>query len=83
HMTTMLLPFVGIEVESFLLMSVKIMHESGQMENASNIELWSPTESSRTMSVMAHKWLIVGLADSLEDELAVSVGHDCLVKIWR
>ncbi|CAI8591125.1 unnamed protein product [Vicia faba] len=48
-----------------------------------NLEFWSPTESSRTMSVMAHKGLIVGLADSPEDELIASASHDCLVKIWR
>lgn len=35
------------------------------------------------MSVMAHKGLIAGLADSPEDELIASASHDCLVKIWR
>ncbi|XP_050878222.1 transcriptional corepressor LEUNIG isoform X6 [Lathyrus oleraceus] len=48
-----------------------------------NLEFWSPIESSRTMSVMAHKGLIAGLADSPEDELIASASHDCLVKIWR
>ncbi|RDX76208.1 Transcriptional corepressor LEUNIG-HOMOLOG, partial [Mucuna pruriens] len=48
-----------------------------------SLELWSPTESSKTWAVPAHKGLIAGLADSPEDELVASASHDHCVKLWK
>nr|ABD32372.2 Lissencephaly type-1-like homology motif; WD40-like [Medicago truncatula] len=49
-----------------------------------SLEFWCPTdESSRTVSVSAHKGLIAGLADSPEAELIASASHDCFVKLWK
>nr|XP_012575073.1 transcriptional corepressor LEUNIG-like isoform X2 [Cicer arietinum] len=48
-----------------------------------SLEFWSPTESSRTLSIIAHRGLIAGLADSPEDELIASASHDHVVKLWK
>ncbi|KAG4971465.1 hypothetical protein JHK85_037886 [Glycine max] len=41
-----------------------------------SLELWSPSESSKTWAVPAHKGLIAGLADSSENEMVASASHD-------
>ncbi|XP_027338133.1 transcriptional corepressor LEUNIG-like [Abrus precatorius] len=48
-----------------------------------SLELWSPTESSKTWAVPAHKGLIAGLADSPKEELIASASHDHCVKLWK
>ncbi|KAK7412357.1 hypothetical protein VNO78_03812 [Psophocarpus tetragonolobus] len=48
-----------------------------------SLELWSPTESSKTLVIPAHKGLIAGLADSPENELVASASHDHCVKLWK
>ncbi|WJX22303.1 hypothetical protein P8452_11623 [Trifolium repens] len=48
-----------------------------------SLELWSPTEGNKTMSISAHKGLITGLTASPQNELIASASHDCLVKLWR
>ncbi|XP_061341517.1 transcriptional corepressor LEUNIG_HOMOLOG-like [Gastrolobium bilobum] len=48
-----------------------------------SLELWSPTESSKTWAVPAHKGLIAGLADSPEYGLIASASHDHCVKLWK
>ncbi|CAJ1961706.1 unnamed protein product [Sphenostylis stenocarpa] len=47
------------------------------------MELWSPTESSKTWIVPAHNGLITGLADSSKNELVASASHDQCVKLWK
>ncbi|KAK7327863.1 hypothetical protein VNO77_21956 [Canavalia gladiata] len=47
------------------------------------LEIWNPTEGSKTRVVQAHKGLIAGLADSKEDELIASTSHDQCVKLWK
>ncbi|KAH1217983.1 Transcriptional corepressor LEUNIG-like [Glycine max] len=48
-----------------------------------SLELWSPSESSKTWAVPAHKGLIAGLADSSENEMVASASHDHCVKLWK
>ncbi|TKY71717.1 Transcriptional corepressor LEUNIG [Spatholobus suberectus] len=48
-----------------------------------SLELWSPNESNKTWVVPAHKGLIIGPADSPEDELVASASHDHCVKLWK
>ncbi|KAL1289178.1 hypothetical protein HN51_057849 [Arachis hypogaea] len=48
-----------------------------------SLELWCTTESSKTLTVPAHKGLIAGLAHSPQDEMIASASHDHCVKLWK
>ncbi|KAK9268153.1 hypothetical protein L1049_010595 [Liquidambar formosana] len=48
-----------------------------------SLELWNPTESSKTMTVPAHNGFIAALADSPQTEIVASASHDQCVKLWK
>ena len=48
-----------------------------------SLELWNPTESSKTLSVPAHNGLIAALADSPQTEMVALASHDHCVKLWK
>ncbi|KAI5331202.1 hypothetical protein L3X38_021328 [Prunus dulcis] len=48
-----------------------------------SLELWNPSESSKTLTVPAHKGLVVALAESPKTEMVASVSHDQCVKLWK
>ncbi|KAJ7968579.1 Transcriptional corepressor LEUNIG-like protein [Quillaja saponaria] len=48
-----------------------------------SLELWNPTDGSKTLSIPAHKGLITGLSDSQETEMVASASHDQCVKLWK
>uniref|UniRef100_A0A2N9END1 LisH domain-containing protein n=1 Tax=Fagus sylvatica TaxID=28930 RepID=A0A2N9END1_FAGSY len=48
-----------------------------------SLDLWNPTESSKTRSVPAHNGLIAALADSPQTEMVASASHDHCVKLWK
>ncbi|XP_057948630.1 transcriptional corepressor LEUNIG_HOMOLOG-like [Malania oleifera] len=47
------------------------------------LELWNPTESSRTMTVQAHNGIIAALSDSPQTRIIASASHDHSVKLWK
>ncbi|XP_050370819.1 transcriptional corepressor LEUNIG-like [Argentina anserina] len=48
-----------------------------------SFELWSPSESDKTMTVPAHKGLISALAASPKTDMVASGSHDQVVKLWK
>ncbi|KAK3010234.1 hypothetical protein RJ639_010806 [Escallonia herrerae] len=47
------------------------------------LELWSPTDGNKTMTVDAHDGIISALADSPSTETIASASHDNFVKLWK
>ncbi|XP_048337349.2 transcriptional corepressor LEUNIG isoform X2 [Ziziphus jujuba] len=47
------------------------------------LELWNPTETSKTLSISAHSGLVTALADSVQTEMVASASHDQCVKLWK
>lgn len=48
-----------------------------------SLELWNPSESSKTLTVPAHKGLVAALAESPKTDMVASVSHDQCVKLWK
>ena len=48
-----------------------------------SLELWNPTENSKTWSVPAHSGLIAALTDSPQTEMVASASNDHCVKLWK
>ncbi|KAK9906940.1 hypothetical protein M0R45_002557 [Rubus argutus] len=48
-----------------------------------SLELWSPSQSSKTMTVSAHKGLVAALAASPKTDMVASGSHDQVVKLWK
>ncbi|KAI4296766.1 hypothetical protein L6164_036692 [Bauhinia variegata] len=48
-----------------------------------SLELWSPSESSKSWGIPAHKGLIAGLAESQQNQMMASASHDHCVKLWK
>ncbi|XP_050287033.1 transcriptional corepressor LEUNIG-like isoform X1 [Quercus robur] len=48
-----------------------------------SLELWNPTENSKTWSVPAHNGLIAALTDSPQTEMVASASNDHCVKLWK
>ncbi|XP_024158090.1 transcriptional corepressor LEUNIG_HOMOLOG isoform X1 [Rosa chinensis] len=48
-----------------------------------SLELWSPSESNKTMTVPAHKGLVAALASSPKTDMVASGSHDQVVKLWK
>ncbi|KAF5473073.1 hypothetical protein F2P56_009716 [Juglans regia] len=48
-----------------------------------SLELWDPTENTKTCSVPAHDGLIAALADSPQTGMVASACHDDCVKLWK
>ncbi|XP_038710429.1 transcriptional corepressor LEUNIG-like isoform X2 [Tripterygium wilfordii] len=47
------------------------------------LQLWYPTEGSKTWTIPAHDGLIASLADSMETGMVASASHDQCVKLWK
>ncbi|KAM1792997.1 hypothetical protein ACFX12_036794 [Malus domestica] len=48
-----------------------------------SLELWSPSESSKTLTVPAHLGIVSALSASAKTEMVASVSHDQCVKLWK
>ncbi|KAL6197174.1 hypothetical protein ACLB2K_032786 [Fragaria x ananassa] len=48
-----------------------------------SLELWSPSQSKKTMTVPAHKGLVAALAASPKTDMVASGSHDQVVKLWK